>query len=158
MDQQKTHLRQLAKLAGEIFDGHVLQQSGAICTREAESGKEVLLITSRDTGRWVIPKGTIEKHEDARHTAEREAKEEAGIAGKLSKKPLGYYSYVKGKEGVACIVAVYLLDMEKAKGDFPEANARQLEWISPLEASRRVDEPELRGLFIKIATTEGGVP
>lgn len=152
MDQHQNHLRQLAERAGEIFDGRVLQQSGAICVREGASGREVLLITSRDTGRWVIPKGTIEKHEDSRQTAEREAMEEAGIVGKASKKPIGYYSYLKGKEGLACIVAVFVLEVSKAKTQFPEAKIRELAWVSPLEASRRVDEPELKGLFVKMAS------
>jgi 8-oxo-dGTP pyrophosphatase MutT (NUDIX family) len=146
----RTHLQKLASRVGAIFDGQAVQQSGAICVREGKDGKEILLITSRDTGRWVIPKGTVEKDEDPRHAAAREAKEEAGVSGKVSPKPLGYYTYVKGREGVACMVSVYRLDVGKAKSDFPEAKARQLEWVSPLEAARRVDELELKGLFQRV--------
>jgi hypothetical protein len=48
------------------------------------------------------------------------------------------------------VVSVFRLDVEKAKSDFPEARARQLEWVTPIEATRRVDEPELKGLFQQI--------
>ena len=133
-----------------ILDGKALEQSGAICVRGSGAESQVLLITSRDTGRWVIPKGNVEKREDPRYTAAREAKEEAGVIGKVSKKPLGYYTYVKSKEGLACLVSVYRLDVDRMKPDFPESRARQLEWVSPLDAARRVDEPELKGLFQQI--------
>jgi 8-oxo-dGTP pyrophosphatase MutT (NUDIX family) len=88
----RTHLQKLVSHTEAIIEGHAVQQSGAICVRDGNHGKEVLLITSRDTGRWVIPKGTVEKHENSREAAGREAKEEAGVSGKVSPKPLGYYT------------------------------------------------------------------
>lgn len=151
MDNDPTHLQNLARLTRMILDGKAQEQSGAICVRgSAGEDSQVLLITSRDTGRWVIPKGNVEKREDSRHTAAREAKEEAGVSGRVSKKPLGYYTYIKSREGLACLVSVYRLDVDRIRPDFPEAKARQLEWVSPLEAARRVDELELKGLFQQI--------
>lgn len=150
MNDEPTHLQKLAPLAKEIFHGQMAQQSGAICVRSSQDGVEVLLITSRDTGRWVIPKGNVEKRETSRQAAAREAKEEAGITGKVSKKPIGYYTYVKCKEDLACLVTVYRLDVGKAKSDFPEAKTRQLVWMPPVDASRLVSEPELKSLLEKV--------
>jgi len=150
LDNDPTHLQALAGHARMILDGKALEQSGAICVRGSGADAQVLLITSRDTGRWVIPRGNVEKREDPRQTAAREAKEEAGVSGKVSKKPIGYYTYLKSREGLACLVSVYRLDVDKVKSDFPEAKTRQLVWVSPLEAARRVDELELKGLFQQI--------
>jgi 8-oxo-dGTP pyrophosphatase MutT (NUDIX family) len=149
LNDDLTHLQRLAH-ASTIFDAKPVPQGGAICVRDEGNGKEVLLITSRDTGRWVIPKGSVEKGENPRRTAIREAREEAGVQGKVAKKPLGYYTYVKGKDGTACIVSVYRLELTKTKSKFPEVNARQMEWVGLLEAARRVDEPELKSLLTKL--------
>lgn len=156
MGEKDTYLQKLASSADGLFNGQVVNQAGAICARKTEQGVEVLLITSRDTGRWVIPKGTVEKGENNRSAAAREAREEAGVRGHFSKKPLGYYTYIKGKEGTACLVAVFLMEVTGKKKHFPEEQARQLEWVSALEAARRVEEPELKGLFSKLALGQPG--
>jgi 8-oxo-dGTP pyrophosphatase MutT (NUDIX family) len=51
---------------------------------------EVLLVSSRDTGRWVIPKGWPSKRMSDSAAAAREAKQEAGVTGKISKRIYGY--------------------------------------------------------------------
>ena len=76
------------------------RQSGIIPYRLERDLLQVLLITSRETGRWVIPKGNIGKGHNARQAAEREAYEEAGVRGDVEKVPLGSYMYEKVlKEG-----------------------------------------------------------
>lgn len=151
MHETPSHLARLAARTEDILKGNAKDQAAAICYRGAGDELRVLLITSLDTGRWVIPKGMVEKKESPRDAAAREAREEAGIRGKVSKKPFGYYSYMKTKEDVPCIVTVFLIEVEAAKDRFPEADQRKLEWVTPIEASRRVDEPELKGLLVRLA-------
>lgn len=132
-------------------EGEHIRQLGAICHRAAEDGStEVLLITTRETRRWSIPKGWTIKGLKPHETAEREAWEEAGVVGKAKKKALGCFSYVKVlKSGrkVASIVQVHLVDTTDMDSNYPEKGQRDLEWLSPFEAASRVAEPELKQLL-----------
>jgi len=124
-----------------------IAQYGALCYRRDRKGRtEVLLITSRDTGRWVIPKGWPVKGLSGGESARREAFEEAGVEGELIEHCLGLYAYAKvlgpGRE-LPCIVAVYPIRVEKMRKDFPEKGQRRLEWFRPAKAAGLVDEPEL---------------
>lgn len=111
---------------------------------------EVLVITSRDTQRWVIPKGWPKKKMTAFELAALEAFEEAGLEGEIDEEPLGYYHYVKrlkGNEEAYVRVDVYPLLVKSQLLDWPEKGQRQLNWVSPAEAARLVDERELSWLF-----------
>ena len=126
-------------------------QYGALCWREAEAGLEILLITSRDTGRWVIPKGWHMEGKQPHAIAEQEAYEEAGIKGKACREPFGYYSYMKRMRGghqVLTRVQVHALEVKNLLKEFPEKGSRKLDWVSCEEAASRVDEPELKALFL----------
>jgi 8-oxo-dGTP pyrophosphatase MutT (NUDIX family) len=128
------------------------QQFAAIChRRKKKTGElEVLLITSRDTGRWVIPKGWHMPGKQPYAIAEREAFEEAGIKGKATVEPIGFYTYMKKMRGghkVPTRVQVHALEVKGAVKEFPEKGVRRLEWVSCDEAASRVDEPELKMLF-----------
>lgn len=131
------------------------QQFGAICYRQASNGAiEVLLITSRDTGRWVIPKGWPMGPKKSHLVAEREAYEEAGVKGKISKDSIGSYFYMKGMPDglkIPCEVKVYLLDVRQMLEDYPEKGSRTMEWVSCAEAAERVREPQLKRLFHLVA-------
>jgi 8-oxo-dGTP pyrophosphatase MutT (NUDIX family) len=134
------------------------QQFGAICYRPvagSHSGAiEVLLITSRDTGRWVIPKGWPMGSKKSHAVAEREAYEEAGVKGKADKESFGSFTYDKAMPGglkVPCEVKVYLLQVNELLETFPEKGTRQLEWVSCEEAALRVREPQLKRLFHLLA-------
>lgn len=132
------------------------QQYAALChRRKKKTGEiEVLLLTSRDTGRWVIPKGWPMEGKKAHAVAEREAFEEAGVRGTAEKEPFGYFSYEKKlKNGVkvVCLVEVHLLEVIDMVKNFPERESRRLEWVSPEEAAGRVNEPELKNLFLAFA-------
>ncbi|MDR0808123.1 MAG: NUDIX hydrolase [Gemmobacter sp.] len=129
-------------------------QYGALCWRRAKNGVEVLLITSRDTGRWVIPKGWPIKGLSPEATAAREAWEEAGAEGETDSHCLGLYSYDKGlgpangpQRQVPCIVAVYSLHVRDLADRFPEVKQRQRKWFPPHKAARKVAEPELQALL-----------
>lgn len=129
------------------------QQFAAICHRKKKkTGElEVLVITSRDTGRWVIPKGWHMPGKMPHAIAEQEAYEEAGIKGKASREPFGYYSYMKRMRGghqVLTRVQVHALEVKSLLKEFPEKGSRRLDWVSCQEAASRVDEPELKALFL----------
>jgi 8-oxo-dGTP pyrophosphatase MutT (NUDIX family) len=129
-------------------------QFGALCWRRADTGIEVLLITSRDTGRWVIPKGWPIDGLGPAGSAAREAWEEAGVKGDLAQQPVGFFSYDKGiapDETLPCVVSVFPLHVTSLADRFPERKERRRKWFSPEKAARKVAEPELQCLLTDLA-------
>ncbi|MEX3008767.1 NUDIX hydrolase [Hoeflea sp. TYP-13] len=125
-------------------------QYAALCYRKAADGIEVLLITSRGTGRWILPKGWAIKNMSDSGTAAREALEEAGVAGWVHSDSIGTYEYRKWMHGglpVQCTVQVYPLRVEHLEDKYPEKNQRQRRWFSQQEAASLVGEPELQQLI-----------
>lgn len=125
-------------------------QVGALPFRITDGAVEVLLITSRDTGRWVIPKGWGMKNKTEAQAAAIEAEEEAGMEGVIGKRPLGAYRYVKTlKSGdqALCQVTVYPLAVERQLKKWKERGQRTLRWFAPAEAAALVAEPELADLI-----------
>lgn len=127
-------------------------QAAALPWRHGESGSlEVLLVTSRGTGRWVLPKGWPEGAEELFDAAAREASEEAGVAGMVSSSQLGRYYYGKvlanGLEK-RCEVPVFPLEVTQISEKWPERKERKRRWFSPAEAARIVDEPDLAELIV----------
>lgn len=144
------YLARLSKFVGQILHGDAAEQYGAICVRgRGTSNPEILLVTTRETRRWTIPKGWPIKGLKPHQAAKREAWEEGGIKGKIRKDPVGYYSYIKDKDGkkLPAFVEVYVLDVRKQHARFPESNEREIHWFSPCEAAARVQEPELKSLL-----------
>jgi 8-oxo-dGTP pyrophosphatase MutT (NUDIX family) len=118
--------------------------------RSASGALEVLLITSRETRRWVIPKGWPIKGLKSAQTAAREAYEEAGVEGEIAKKKLGAYRYDKRlRSGRLQLVQVqvYALRVELEREEWPEREQREKLWTNPAEAAGLVDEPELSALI-----------
>lgn len=129
-------------------------QYGALCfRREAKGAVSILLITSRDTGRWVIPKGWPMAGKRAADCALREAFEEAGVEGRIAGGPIGVYAYDKVlARGVQpCIVSVFPVEVDRLRKDFPEKGQRERRWFTPKKAAARVDEPELKSLIRSFA-------
>lgn len=125
-------------------------QVAALVLRRGELGPEVLLISSRDTGRWVLPKGWPMKGKSLATAAQREAWEEAGVTGPVCREPLGQYSYDKRDKGGLprpVQVSVFAMTLRRLETGFPEEGKRKLIWVSPAEAARLVDEPELSALL-----------
>lgn len=123
-------------------------QVAALCWRAAPH-IEVLLITSRTTRRWIIPKGWVEAGQPPAESAAREAYEEAGVTGRITNTPAGTYHYLKARKdggGVACRVDVYVLEVTRQTGDFPEKDQRRLAWMPPAQAATRLSEPGLRDI------------
>ncbi|RUM22195.1 NUDIX domain-containing protein [Rhizobium vallis] len=151
MNRVATHLTRLAGHTRTILEGGSIQQYGALCFRRtADDGVEVLLVTTRETGRWTIPKGWSIKGLAPHEVAEREAWEEAGVKGRAKKRVFGHFAYIKsledGREKPA-FVEVHLLDVRGTKKRFPECEERKLAWMSPAEAASAVNEPELKSLL-----------
>ena len=146
-------LKQLASMPDKLFAGKFRQQLGALCYRlnPDGTGLQILLVTSRGTGRWVIPKGWPMKKKKPHEAAETEAWEEAGVRGRAKKKPVGSYTYLKWMadgDVAPCVVDVYQIEVIETLETFKEQGQRQIAWMTPEEAARRVREAELKSLLI----------
>jgi 8-oxo-dGTP pyrophosphatase MutT (NUDIX family) len=123
------------------------RQYGALPYRRGEAGAvEILLVTSRETKRWVIPKGWPMKGRKPAAVAKREAFEEAGVLGEIGKRALGSYLYdkrLKPDVAVPCKVKVFPLEVREDLQDWPERREREERWFSPGEAAEAVAETEL---------------
>lgn len=134
-------------------DGQTALQVAALCWRLNNNQIEVLLITSRDTGRWVIPKGWPIPGLSAAAAAAREAWEEAGVQGRVHDMALGEYPYDKlGPLAAAkrCNVQVFGLQVAVMKDRFPESKQRRRAWFAPADAAQLVAEAELSQLLDRI--------
>jgi 8-oxo-dGTP pyrophosphatase MutT (NUDIX family) len=130
-------------------------QFGALPWRIGERGtREVLLLTSRETHRWVIPKGWPMKGRKPAEVASREAYEEAGLIGRIvGKKPVGSFHYEKrlAKKAVLCQVRVFLFRFDRQLDDWPEKNARETRWVDADDAAAMVEEGGLAEIIRRFA-------
>jgi 8-oxo-dGTP pyrophosphatase MutT (NUDIX family) len=117
--------------------------------RRAGGGIEILLITSRETGRLIIPKGWPMKRLKDADAAAKEAYEEAGVIGKVKRKPIGDYFYWKRLERSFEFlkVDVYTLEVRDQRTDWPEKGARKWGWHKLDHATALVSEPGLVSLL-----------
>jgi 8-oxo-dGTP pyrophosphatase MutT (NUDIX family) len=122
------------------------RQVAALPLRLAKNGAiEILLVTSRDTGRWIIPKGWTSKRIKDCKAAAREAREEAGVKGKILREAIGTYRYIKRELGKGALVEVrvFLLKVSKRCKRWPEKRERRRAWFHIEDAASRVSDPEL---------------
>ena len=127
-------------------------QYAALPWRKADDGIQVLLITSRESRRWVIPKGWPMRDKEPGPCAAQEAFEEAGVIGPTKHKSLGVYHYDKRLRSGRLQhvrVMVYPLEVREERDVWPEMNQRDRNWTTPADAATLVDEPELRTLLAK---------
>ncbi|MBB5752577.1 NUDIX hydrolase [Prosthecomicrobium pneumaticum] len=128
---------------------------GVLPWRRVASGVEVLLITTRDTRRWVVPKGSIERDLSAQESAEREAFEEAGVLGVMAPLPIGSFRHARGPAELgADDVALYAMQVRAECAVWPEHGQRDIEWLPIDQAAERVDSPELAALIRRFAKQE----
>jgi len=146
-----------------------LDQIGALPVRLHDEGwVEVFLITSRETQRWIIPKGWPSAGLAPHLDAAREAFEEAGLLGSADPEPFGEFIYDKRMASgfvLPCRVSVHLLYVEGQADNWPERKQREYVWLPSREASRRVCNPSLQRLIVKagrspeaIRRAMGGAP
>lgn len=138
-----------------------VRQIAALPYRSAGDGLtapiEILLVTSRRTGRWVIPKGNRRKTEAAHAAAAREAEEEAGVLGAICPAALGAYEYRKTLRSGAAVMAqvqVYPLAVTEELEHWAEGEQRKRQWFSLAAAAEAVDEPDLQALIRSFRATE----
>jgi 8-oxo-dGTP pyrophosphatase MutT (NUDIX family) len=123
---------------------HDTTQFAALPWRISEHGtRQVMLLTSRETRRWVIPKGWPMKKRKPAEVASQEAYEEAGLIGHIvGKRPVGNFHYAKrlSKGEALCQVRVFLFRVERQLDDWPEKSQRKTEWFDAEEAVSLVEE------------------
>ena len=127
------------------------RQSAAMIFRGSGENRELLLITSRDTGRWIVPKGWIEDEEDGADAAIRETWEEAGLIGEVQPGgPIGRYRYIKQRtrrRDALCDVEVYLLKLLEEREQWPEREERRRKWFPVATAIGLVAEEGLKDVI-----------
>lgn len=137
------------------MNDRVAQQIAALPVRWDNDGKlHVLMVTSRDTGRWVMPKGWLMDGKKPWRAAKIEALEEAGAVGFVADVAMGHYHYSKGLDGgrsVTCRVAVYPMIVNSLKRRWKERKERKRRWFPLRKAAKLVDETELTALLLKLA-------
>ena len=140
---------------GRLTDGGPCRlQVAALPWRHGPDGLEILLITSRDSGRWVLPKGWPEGREQLYDTAAREAAEEAGLNGAVAQQQIGHYFYDKGSASRSerrCEVMVFPLEVEALASRWPERKERTRQWFPAMEAATLVRESDLADLIRRFA-------
>lgn len=113
----------------------------------------VMLITSRETRRWIIPKGWPEKATKPHTVAAREAYEEAGLKGRIQSRPLAAFYYEKRlKSGrvVTCVVETFLFEVEQELDEWPEKAQRERRWMAPAEAADMVRDKGLAAILLSL--------
>ncbi len=130
-------------------------QYGALPYRlSAGSRPQFMLVTSRETRRWIIPKGWPKKGKSPRHSAAREAFEEAGVVGAIARRPVGTFSYEKRLRNggaVVCQVRVFPLEVRRQNKQWPEKRERVVKWLSASQAAEKVKEPKLSAIILRLA-------
>jgi 8-oxo-dGTP pyrophosphatase MutT (NUDIX family) len=133
-------------------------QFAALPWRISESGtREVLLLTSRETHRWIIPKGWPIKGWKPAEVASREAYEEAGLIGQIvGKRSLGKFHYEKRlakEKAIVREVRVFLFRVEQQLVDWPEKGERESKWFDANEAVALVEEGGLAKIMARFCNS-----
>ena len=131
-------------------------QFAALPWRIGEGGRrQVMLLSSRETRRWVIPKGWPMKGRKPAEVAIQEAYEEAGLVGHIvGKRPIGNFHYHTrlAKQVRLCQVSVFSFRVEGQLDDWPEKEHRETRWFDAIEAATLVDEVGLAGIIERFAS------
>lgn len=133
----------MSRKASKIF-----LQSGVIPYRVIDGKLEVLLITTRNSQAWAIPKGDISNGMTPADSAAKEAWEEAGVIGEVYPTELGSYKY--SKRGKTYRVKTFLLPVEIVSEDYPEAFQRQRQWLDISLAVKRVKKASLKRILNRL--------
>lgn len=124
----------------------VRTQFAALCYKVVKDKVKVLLITSRDAGRWIVPKGWPMDGKTPAECALIESWEEAGVKGTTDGRCIGIFSYAKDKGTkyeLPVVAMVFAIEVTGTADDYPEASERERVWVSRKKASKMVCDPEL---------------
>ncbi|RDJ27446.1 NUDIX domain-containing protein [Bosea caraganae] len=133
--------------------GKTRSQIGALPIRWSALGEpEVLLVTTRTTRRWIVPKGWVIKGMKDNDAAAVEAREEAGVIGRIHKKSFGHYVYWKrmADHFVLCKVTLYVLESKRRLEHWQETSQRHSHWFKLADAADLVEEPGLKAVIRKL--------
>ncbi|PWJ21219.1 NUDIX hydrolase [Jannaschia seohaensis] len=139
----------------------VRQQIAAMPLRWKGESVQVLMVTTRDTKRWIVPKGWTMKDVKPWAAAATEAMEEAGVSGHVAKEVFGTFTYDKRLDNgdtVPCRVRVYPMIVEDEHKRWKEKSERKRAWFDVRKAAKLVDEPELADLLRSLAKKPKKVP
>jgi len=127
------------------------RQVAALPYRTNANGQvEVMLITSRETRRWVIPKGNCIEGLKPHEAAAEEAFEEAGLTGIGCPTALGSFEYDKrlSRGGLRPTrVQVFPIAVIRQAKVWPELGERECRWFGISDAVAAVEEPELKAMI-----------
>ena len=130
----------------------MIRQFGALPYRvEKKTGLQILLVTSRDTGRWVVPKGNPMPFREGHETAAEEAYEEAGVKGEILSTAIGSFRYRKRRRllpSVNAEVRLFPLRVVRLLDEWPEVHQRRRQWFTREEAAAAVAESGLKRLIL----------
>ncbi|PLX23319.1 MAG: NUDIX hydrolase [Ignavibacteria bacterium] len=126
------------------------EQSGVIPFRRHARGIEILLITSARKKRWILPKGVVEPGMSPRASAKKEALEEAGITGRISREAVGDYVYQKWNGH--CRVTMFAMQVTHVHESWEEDDIRDRRWVKLEKAQAMLDRKELRTLLKRFET------
>jgi 8-oxo-dGTP pyrophosphatase MutT (NUDIX family) len=133
----------------------MLIQTAALPWRLGHGSRtEVLLVTGRASGRWIIPKGWPMRGKTLAKAAAQEAFEEAGVLGTVDTKPLGSFRHTKQRSVLRPVeirVLVHALSVDRELSEWPEFGQRQRRWFSLEEAAITVYSKELRGIILRLS-------
>jgi 8-oxo-dGTP pyrophosphatase MutT (NUDIX family) len=132
-------------------------QYAALPWRATPDGLEILLITTLNTRRWIIPKGWPLDGLAPHDSAAREALEEAGICGTIAADAFGSFSYEKIRKSgqvVTCNVSVFPMHVEQQRKRWIEKGAREMRWCKVEEALELVSMPELSQILAQFARSQ----
>lgn len=115
-----------------------IRYAGALPFRINASRPEFLLITTRRTKRWIVPKGHWNRRQRAYEAARQEAYEEAGIEGMIATQAIGVYEHRSHKRPLVTPILIFPMHVTYRHGIWPEWNQRQYRWLPPLSAERLV--------------------
>lgn len=121
-------------------------QVGALPLRWTDRGWEVLLVTTRTTSRWTVPKGWPMKGRKGHEAAAVEAWEEGGVIGVAKKQAVGRYLYWKRLDGyfALCRVKLFAVVVQDVQAAWPESTERMRYWLPARDAAEMVEEPGLK--------------
>lgn len=159
MKTSKITRRKTGQLPLKLQKGHkteVRTQFAALCWRMKGKKVQICLVTSRGSGRWILPKGWPMHNETPAQAAATEAWEEAGIRGQAIDFCLGAYSYIKpiGNVPAPVVVMIYPVAVTNIHDDWPEAKSRKRKWMRPKKAAAKLSDHGLRKIVRKFDPTK----